>query len=360
MKEIPVSQITETVARLCIEANVDLGSDVEEAFRKMREAEPSPTGKEVLDLLLKNAAIAREERMPICQDTGLAVVFIEVGQEVHFTGGGLEEAIHEGVRQGYEKGYLRKSTCHPFTRKNLGDNTPAIIHTRIVPGDTVRIIVEPKGGGSENMSRVVMLTPSQGIDGVRSYVIQRVKEAGSNPCPPIVVGDGNSSRSGGDKLTTVKKTKDTHTGASKKAVDAPKPQKKKQVPPPPSEKKKDKTPEPVAIVSPKETAKRVRGRDFKLFDLYKVQILRPERSGYGVQVASLSNYANVMKQVAELQEKWFNNILISVEKGKNGEPIYKVLLGPFPNKKIAKGYEKQLKKKKKIDGFIVDLSAIKY
>ena len=178
--------------------------------------------------------------------------------------------------------------------------------------------------------------------------------------PPIVVGDGNSSRSGGDKLTTVKKTKDTHTGASKKAVDAPKPQKKKQVPPPPSEKKKDKTPEPVAIVSPKETAKRVRGRDFKLFDLYKVQILRPERSGYGVQVASLSNYANVMKQVAELQEKWFNNILISVEKGKNGEPIYKVLLGPFPNKKIAKGYEKQLKKKKKIDGFIVDLSAIKY
>ncbi len=190
MKEIPVSQITETVARLCIEANVDLGSDVEEAFRKMRETEPSPTGKEVLGLLLKNAAIAREERMPICQDTGLAVVFIEVGQDVHFTGGSLEEAIHEGVRQGYEKGYLRKSTCHPFTRKNLGDNTPAIIHTRIVPGDSVRIIVEPKGGGSENMSRVVMLTPSQGIDGVRSYVIQRVKEAGSNPCPPIVVGVG--------------------------------------------------------------------------------------------------------------------------------------------------------------------------
>ncbi len=190
MKEIPVSRITETVARLCVEANVDLGSDVEEAFRKMREAEPSPTGKEVLDLLLKNAAIAREERMPICQDTGLAVIFLEVGQDVHFTGGGLEEAIHEGVRQGYERGYLRKSTCHPFTRKNLGDNTPAIIHTQIVPGDSVRIIVEPKGGGSENMSRVVMLTPSEGVDGVRSYVVRRVLEAGSNPCPPIVVGVG--------------------------------------------------------------------------------------------------------------------------------------------------------------------------
>ncbi len=190
MKEIPVSRVTETVARLCIEANTDLGGDVEAAFRKMAETEPSPTGREVLNLLLKNAAIAREEQMPICQDTGLAVVFIEVGQEVHFTGGSLEEAIQEGVRQGYEKGYLRKSTCHPFTRKNLGDNTPAIIHTRIVPGDTVHIIVEPKGGGSENMSRVVMLTPSEGIDGVRSYVIQRVREAGSNPCPPIVVGVG--------------------------------------------------------------------------------------------------------------------------------------------------------------------------
>ncbi len=190
MKEIPVAQITETVARLCIEANVDLGGDVEEAFRRMKDLEVSPTGKEVLDLLLENARIAREERMPICQDTGLAVVFIEVGQDVHFTGGDLESAIHEGVRQGYEKGYLRKSTCHPFTRKNLGDNTPAIIHTRIVPGDMVRIVVEPKGGGSENMSRVVMLTPSEGVEGVKAYVIQRVREAGSNPCPPIVVGVG--------------------------------------------------------------------------------------------------------------------------------------------------------------------------
>ncbi len=190
MREIPVSEITETVARLCIEANIDLGADVEEAFRRMKETEDSPTGKEVLDLLLKNAQIAREERMPICQDTGLAVVFIDVGQDVHFTGGSLEEAIHEGVRQGYEKGYLRKSTCHPFTRKNLGDNTPAIIHTRIVPGDKVRIVVEPKGGGSENMSRVVMLAPAEGIEGIKAYILQRVKESGSNPCPPIVVGVG--------------------------------------------------------------------------------------------------------------------------------------------------------------------------
>jgi len=190
MREIPVSEITETVARLCIEANIDLGADVEEAFRRMKETEDSPTGKEVLDLLLKNAQIAREERMPICQDTGLAVVFIDVGQDVHFTGGSLEEAIHEGVRQGYEKGYLRKSTCHPFTRKNLGDNTPAIIHTRIVPGDKVQIVVEPKGGGSENMSRVVMLAPAEGIEGIKAYILQRVKESGSNPCPPIVVGVG--------------------------------------------------------------------------------------------------------------------------------------------------------------------------
>ena len=190
MREIPVSEVTETVARLCIEANTDLGTDVEEAFRRMKETEESPTGKEVLDLLLENARIAREERMPICQDTGLAVVFLDVGQDVHFTSGSLEDAIHEGVRQGYEKGYLRKSTCHPFTRKNLGDNTPAIIHTRIVPGDRVRIVVEPKGGGSENMSRVVMLAPAEGIEGIKAYILQRVRESGSNPCPPIVVGVG--------------------------------------------------------------------------------------------------------------------------------------------------------------------------
>ncbi len=190
MREIPVSEVTETVARLCVEANTDLGADVEEAFRRMKETEVSPTGKEVLDLLLKNARIAREERMPICQDTGLAVVFIDVGQDVHFTGGDLEGAIHEGVRRGYEKGYLRKSTCHPFTRKNLGDNTPAIIHTHIVPGDRVRITVEPKGGGSENMSRVVMLAPAEGVEGIKAYILQRVRESGSNPCPPIVVGVG--------------------------------------------------------------------------------------------------------------------------------------------------------------------------
>jgi len=190
MKEIDVTHVTETIEHLCIEANTDLGEDVENAFRTMAETEVSPTGKEVLGLLLENATIARREKMPICQDTGLAVVFMEIGQDIHFTNGDLEAAIHEGVRRGYQKGYLRKSTCHPFTRKNLGDNTPAIIHYQIVPGDRVRIIVEPKGGGSENMSRVVMLTPSEGIEGIKAYVIQRVKESGPNPCPPIVVGVG--------------------------------------------------------------------------------------------------------------------------------------------------------------------------
>jgi len=190
MKEIDVTRVTETVERLCIEANTDLGEDVENAFRTMAETEVSPTGKEVLGLLLENAAIARREKMPICQDTGLAVVFMEIGQDVHFTNGDLEAAIHEGVRRGYKKGYLRKSTCHPFTRKNIGDNTPAIIHYMVVPGDNVSITIEPKGGGSENMSRVVMLTPSEGIEGIKAYVIQRVKESGPNPCPPIVVGVG--------------------------------------------------------------------------------------------------------------------------------------------------------------------------
>jgi fumarate hydratase subunit alpha len=190
MREINTSQITTSIRDLCIQANTHLGEDVLAAFNKAIELEVSPTGKDILEKLVENARIAREEEIPICQDTGFAVVFVELGQEVHLVGGDLKEAINEGVRQGYQEGYLRKSICHPFTRKNTGDNTPAVIHIDIVPGDRVRLIVAPKGGGSENMSRVTMLTPAVGMEGVKDFVVQRVKESGANPCPPVIVGVG--------------------------------------------------------------------------------------------------------------------------------------------------------------------------
>ena len=190
MREINVRRITEKVKELCIEANTDLGEDVLNAFDRAITEEASPLGIEILKELKENARIARQEKVPICQDTGFAVVFIELGQEVHLIGGDLTEAIWEGVRQGYRDGYLRKSICHPFTRANTGDNTPAVIHTEIVPGEKMKIVVAPKGGGSENMSRVTMLTPAEGIEGVRRFVVQRVKESGSNPCPPTIVGVG--------------------------------------------------------------------------------------------------------------------------------------------------------------------------
>jgi fumarate hydratase subunit alpha len=190
MREIDVKLITERVRKLCMEANTDLGDDMLLAFDRAMEKEESSMGLEILKELKENARIAKEEKVPICQDTGFAVVFIELGQDVHLMGGNLAEAINEGVRQGYRDGYLRKSICHPFTRANTGDNTPAIIHTEIVPGEEVKIIVAPKGGGSENMSRVVMLTPSDGIEGIKRFVVQRVKESGSNPCPPTIVGIG--------------------------------------------------------------------------------------------------------------------------------------------------------------------------
>jgi fumarate hydratase subunit alpha len=190
MREIDVKGITEKVRALCMEANTDLGEDVLQAFDRAIEMEESPLGVEILKELKENARIARAEKVAICQDTGFAVVFIELGQDVHLVGGELKEAIFEGVRQGYRDGYLRKSICHPFTRSNTGDNTPAVIHTEIVSGDQVKITVAPKGGGSENMSRVVMLTPSDGIEGIKRYVVQRVKESGSNPCPPTIVGVG--------------------------------------------------------------------------------------------------------------------------------------------------------------------------
>jgi fumarate hydratase subunit alpha len=190
MRKIEVKLMTEKVRDLCMKANTDLGEDVLQAFDRAMVQEESFLGIEILKELKENARIAKEESVPLCQDTGFAVVFVELGQDVHLVGGNLNEAIEEGVRQGYRDGYLRKSICHPFTRANTGDNTPAIIHTEVVPGDKIRVMVAPKGGGSENMSRVVMLTPSDGIEGIKRYVVQRVRESGSNPCPPTIVGVG--------------------------------------------------------------------------------------------------------------------------------------------------------------------------
>ena len=192
MREIDANQIAEAVARLCIESNYYLGDDVLAALHKYREQEISPVGQEVLDQILENARIARDEQMPLCQDCGLTVVFLELGQEVHVTGGDLNEAIAEGVRQGYKDGYLRKSMVkQPFSaRINTRDNTPPVIHTTIVPGDRLRIIVAPKGGGSENMSQLGMLKPADGREGVIRFVVEAVRRAGANPCPPIIVGVG--------------------------------------------------------------------------------------------------------------------------------------------------------------------------
>ena len=190
MREIDVKLITGKVRDLCIKANTDLGEDVLQAFDRAIEKEESLLGAEILRELKENARIAKEESVPLCQDTGFAVVFLELGQDVHLVGGDLKEAVFEGVRQGFRDGYLRKSICHPFTRANTGDNTPAIIHMEIVAGEKIKIIVAPKGGGSENMSRVAMLTPSDGIEGIKRYIVQRVKESGSNPCPPTIVGAG--------------------------------------------------------------------------------------------------------------------------------------------------------------------------
>jgi fumarate hydratase subunit alpha len=190
MREIHVDAIAKAVRELSIRANTELGQDVLNAFQQALEREDSPTGRDILKHLVINAQIARDEKIPMCQDTGLAVVFVELGQEVHIVGGSLKDAIEEGVRQGYQEGYLRKSACHPFTRQNTGDNTPAIIHVELVAGDGFKLILAPKGGGSENMSRVMMLTPAVGIQGIKDYVIQRVKEMGSNPCPPTIIGVG--------------------------------------------------------------------------------------------------------------------------------------------------------------------------
>jgi len=190
VREIPSGKITGTVKRLCIEANTLLGEDVIAAYEKGLEKEESPIGKDGLRQLLENARIAETEGLALCQDTGLVVVFVELGQDVHIVGEGLNEAIHEGVRQGYKEGYFRASSLDPLSRKNIGDNTPAIIHVEVVPGNQLRIMVAPKGFGSENMSRVILFAPAAGVEGIKKFILQRVEEAGSNPCPPIVVGVG--------------------------------------------------------------------------------------------------------------------------------------------------------------------------
>ncbi len=190
MKTVKYSDIVEGVKKICMDANFDLGDDVLESFKKSRDIEESQAGKDIFDQLLANAVIAKKEKIALCQDTGFSVFFVELGDDVKISGGNLIEAINDGVRAGYSEGYLRKSICHPFTRKNTGDNTPAIIHVDLVKGDSLKITIAPKGGGSENMSRVTMLLPSDGIDGVKDYVVNRVRESGANPCPPIIVGVG--------------------------------------------------------------------------------------------------------------------------------------------------------------------------
>ena len=192
MRDIDCKQISETVSNLFQEACVYLPEDVLAAIKRARESEESPVAQDVLDRILENTKIASEEKIPLCQDTGTAVVLLELGQEVHITGGDLYSAINEGVRQGYDKGYLRKSMVRqPYSaRVNTKDNTPAIIYTDIVPGDKLRIIVMPKGGGAENMTRLAMLSPAHGRQGIIDFVVNAVDEAGSNPCPPIIVGVG--------------------------------------------------------------------------------------------------------------------------------------------------------------------------
>ncbi len=191
MRTIETSQITEAVAKLCMEANYYLPEDVYAFISQYKETEPSPVGKDILEEILKNADIAKKEHLPICQDTGMAIFFVELGQDVHIKGGTLYEAIDEGVRCGYRDGYLRKSIVKdPLRRENTGDNTPAVVHLTLVPGTDLKITIAPKGFGSENMSRLAMLKPSDGREGVVDFIVKAAIEAGPNPCPPIVLGIG--------------------------------------------------------------------------------------------------------------------------------------------------------------------------
>ena len=191
MREISTKDIIKAVKDMCIDANYNLGKDVEDALRKAYEREESPVGKATLSQILENVEISKQGEFPMCQDTGTAVVFVEMGDQVLIKDGNLFEAINEGVRQGYKEGYLRKSIlADPIERKNTKDNTPAVIHLDIVKGDKLKIVCAPKGGGSENMSEVKMMKPADGVEGVKEFVIDKVKRSGSNPCPPIVVGVG--------------------------------------------------------------------------------------------------------------------------------------------------------------------------
>jgi fumarate hydratase subunit alpha len=192
LRDIDAKEVTKTVTRLFLEANYNLTDDVLDALKTAQKTEESAAGKEVLRQIINNADLAAKEQIPLCQDCGAAVLFLELGQDAHIIGGDLNEAVNEGVRQAYEKGYLRKSmVTHPFSsRVNTKNNTPAIIHTEIVPGDKLKITAVPKGGGAENMSRLVMLTPSAGRQGIIDNVLKAVDEAGSNPCPPVIVGVG--------------------------------------------------------------------------------------------------------------------------------------------------------------------------
>jgi len=190
MREISSLKIVDAVKNAAIQANYELGEDVIQGFKSALISEESPVGRDIIERLIENARVAKEEHIPICQDTGVAVIFVELGQDVRIVDGYLKDALEEGIRQGYKTGYLRKSVCHPFTRKNTGDNTPIIIHLDVTPGDQLKIWVVPKGGGSENMSQLFMLPPSAGWDGIKEKVVQSVADAGPNPCPPTIIGVG--------------------------------------------------------------------------------------------------------------------------------------------------------------------------
>ncbi|HEX9155015.1 MAG TPA: fumarate hydratase [Nitrospira sp.] len=190
MREIHVDEIRDNVAQICIDAAYNLSEDVLTAFDRAIETETAPGAKEIIELLKENARIAKEDHIPLCQDTGIAIFYVEIGQDLRIKNGFIVDAINEGVRKGYKEGYLRKSVVDPITRKNTGDNTPAIIYTELVPGDKLKISFMPKGAGSENMSVIRMLRPTEGVEGIKNFVLECVQKAGANPCPPVVIGVG--------------------------------------------------------------------------------------------------------------------------------------------------------------------------
>ena len=190
MREIHVDEIRDQVAQICIDAAYHLSDDVLTAFDRALDTETAPAAREIIGLLKENARIAKDEHIPICQDTGIAIFFVEIGQDLRIKNGFIVDAINEGVRKGYKEGYLRKSVVDPLTRRNTGDNTPAIVYTELVPGDKLKISFMPKGAGSENMSVIRMLRPTEGIEGIRNFVLECVQKAGANPCPPVVIGVG--------------------------------------------------------------------------------------------------------------------------------------------------------------------------